>query len=201
MMDRTVLINKKGQVILSGRDYFLSEYRDGLINCGEAGRWGFINLDGKWYIGPRFTYAHPFYEGLAAVSEDKKEALHSLIDTEGNTVIAGPFRGADLKFSEGRCAVWNKGMSGFIDTAGTLVIPYRYYYADHFSEGLVVVSTKRNGKQGYVDKHGVPVIPEKFEIAEAFSNGLASVTVGDSVHERRYGYIDPSGKYVWEPTK
>lgn len=198
MTDDVTLINTSGHVILSGRNYYLSEYREGLINCGERGKWGFMRLDGTFKIPAKYTFARPFHEGLAAVSDDKNEESFKFIDTSGKTVIAGPFQGADVRFSEGRCAVWSEGAFGYIDTTGELVVPYRHRYADHFSEGLAVVKTEMGGQYGYIDRSGSMVVPERFTIANPFCNGLAMVMVGDTLEERTYGYIDSSGKLVWE---
>jgi hypothetical protein len=38
------------------------------------------------------------------------------------------------------------------------------------------------------------VIAPKFDSAAPFTNGIAQVYVGQAI-----GYIDPTGKYVWEP--
>jgi hypothetical protein len=50
------------------------------------------------------------------------------------------------------------------------------------------------GKWGYINTKGSMVINPKFDTAGPFSNGVAQVFVGDAM-----GYINPAGKYVWEP--
>jgi hypothetical protein len=65
----------------------------------------------------------------------------------------------------------------------------------------VVVSRdlETDGKQdGYpaTDHTGKMVIPPQYDDYGGFSEGLARVKVGD-----KKGYIDKTGKYVWEPTK
>jgi hypothetical protein len=39
-------------------------------------------------------------------------------------------------------------------------------------------------------------IPPQYDSANGFSEGLAPVWIGD-----KWGWIDKTGKYVWEPTK
>jgi hypothetical protein len=47
-----------------------------------------------------------------------------------------------------------------------------------------------------VDKSGKLVINPQFDEAMSFANGLARVKMGG-----RTGYINATGKYVWNPTK
>ena len=49
---------------------------------------------------------------------------------------------------------------------------------------------------GFIDKEGKAVIAPQFDFAESFSGGLARVKIG-----RNEGYIDATGKFVWNPTK
>lgn len=66
-------------------------------------------------------------------------------------IIPGEFNGSDIGFSGNLCAVWNEHY-GFIDRAGRVVIPYRFDFADHFSEGLAVVKEPGSDYYGYVDE-------------------------------------------------
>ena len=63
---------------------------------------------------------------------------------------------------------------------------------------------RRSTKRGYIDKTGKLVIARQYDVAETFYEGLAAVMVGEiSVYDDssgKWGYIDTSGKYVWEPT-
>jgi hypothetical protein len=69
--------------------------------------------------------------------------------------------------------------------------------AGRFSDGLAAV--KLNGKWGYIDKDGKTVISPQFDQAVPFQNGLAQVVVRSS--PPKFGYIDRTGKYIWEPTR
>jgi len=147
---------------LDQHEYYLSHNYEGLINCADHGRWGFINREGSFVIPPQYSYCHPFFEGLAAVRLKEKEEF-IFIDRQNNVVIEKPFEGADLRFSEGLCAVWRrKGGFGFIDRTGRLVITYTFYFAGHFAEGLVVVWESKSAGYGFVDRSGVKGIPARF---------------------------------------
>ena len=62
-------------------------------------------------------------------------------------------------------------------------------------EPISLFLVKLNGKHGYIDKSGKLVIEPNFDLAGDFSEGLAAVAVGD-----KWGFIDTTGHYVWEPT-
>jgi serine/threonine protein kinase len=86
-------------------------------------------------------------------------------------------------------AVKFNGKWGFIDKTGKEVIPCKYDYAAHFSEGFAAVEL--NGKYGYIDKTGKKVIPCKYDAADHFSEGLAAVELNG-----KWGHINKTGKEV-----
>jgi WG containing repeat len=59
----------------------------------------------------------------------------------------------------------------------------------------------RNGDN--IDKNGKFVINPQYNYASKFENGFAEVGVKDSSTEFRsdkFGYIDKTGKYIWQPS-
>jgi hypothetical protein len=192
-------IDRTGKVVLSGRMYLISHLSHDLINCPENGKWGFINVQGEFKIAPQYVLAHPFCEGLAAVAFQCDDAF-CFIDVCGQVVIEGEFSGADIGFSGNLCAVWDEHF-GFIDRTGRLVIPYRFEFADHFSEGFAVVKEPHSEFYGYIDTGGRIAIAQTFTCADAFEGDLAQVIVGEEFDSYHYGYIDRAGKYVWEPSR
>lgn len=57
-----------------------------------------------------------------------------------------------------------------------------------------------------IDKAGKVVIKPQFDAAYGFREGLARVLTGENadlgwVGDAKCGYVDKTGKYVWEPTK
>ena len=88
---------------------------------------------------------------------------------------------------------------GYIDTAGNIVIPCEYVYAERFSEGLAQVWTKDGS--GFIDRHGEMVFsgPWLVDYTEnGFTDGVAMVCDEDWLH----GFIDREGNTVipceWE---
>jgi len=192
-------IDRSGEIVLSGRNFLISHYSHGLINCPEGGKWGYIDRSGDFQIAPQFAFAYPFADGLAAVAPRHEKAF-CFIDTQGQVAIDGEFQGAAIKFANGYCAVWDEHY-GYIDRTGRLAIPYRFYYAGHFSNGLAVIKEPDSDFYGYVDESGTIAIKPSFTCADAFEGKLASVIVGEKFDSYHYGYIDRKGKYVWEPSR
>ncbi|OAQ39869.1 hypothetical protein A5893_09885 [Pedobacter psychrophilus] len=200
-------IDNFGTIKLNGRNFLVSKYSEGLINCSERGDWGHIDINGNFIIPPNYKYTREFSEGKAAIAPKKingkanRKDLYAFIN-KGNEIIIPPlFTGADIHFSEGMCAVFDSGY-GYINAKGQLIIPCDLCLGQHFSEGLAVIKEDAKIKKyGYIDKTGTIAIKPTFTLAESFKNGLASVTIGKKYEEFKHGYIDKSGNYIWEPTR
>ena len=82
--------------------------------------------------------------------------------------------------------------AGFINAAGTVVIPLKFAAVKEYSEGLAAVQDGITGKWGYIDRTGHYAIPPQFQGAFPFSEGLAHVRLGDGTE----GHIDRTGRLV-----
>lgn len=141
-------------------------------------KFGFIDVAGKLVINPMFEWAQAFREGLAAVC------------------VGQGCYGIDLQHpSEIREQKW-----GYIDKTGAMVIPPQFDHAQSFHDGLASVSV--GGKVGYIDKAGRFVINPQFAYGEDFVRGIAHVAIGklEQPDAMQYGYIDKTGKYIWQPS-
>ena len=88
-------------------------------------------------------------------------------------------------------AVFEK-KAGFINAAGTVVIPLKFMAVKDFSEGLAAVQDGMTGKWGYIDRTGHYAIPPQFQGAFPFNEGLAHVRLVDGTE----GHIDRSGQLI-----
>lgn len=77
-------------------------YCDNMIAVCKDGKWGFVDLEGKEIIAPKYKDAKSFSNGLAAVSDGEKWGF---IDSAGNLVIDYLFYGGDYFNDEGCCMV------------------------------------------------------------------------------------------------
>jgi len=116
-------------------------------------------------------------------------------DKSGALTIRGPFHSGLSRFSGGLAAVqpYGQKLMGFINSAGTFVVPPKFERAEAFSDGLAAV--KNGGLWGFIDSTGKQVVEPRFQSASAFSEGRAVVGLGGGV----WGYIDKSGAMVIPP--
>ena len=193
-------IDRTGQLVIPMTFDSALRFSEGAAVIGKAmstaAAYSFINRKGESLLDPKdqFDIASSFGEGLAAVRSFGQMLRY--IDQSGKTVIAPQFMAAG-EFGDGLAPVQihaNDGMRwGYIGRNGKLVITAHFFNAYPFKEGLAAVQVT-NSKWGFINNKGSMVIQPKFDSAGSFSNGMAQVFVGDA-----FGYIDPTGKFVWEP--
>lgn len=127
--------------------------------------------------------------------------LYGYID-ESKRIILKPEYYRVNDFSDGLCRVcmeFSNGefKSGFVNTSGKLVIPYKYGCHNdlNFSEGLCAVYVPNGELYGFIDKTGKLVIPFSYDEVgyEGFENGRARVS--NNSWESTL-YIDKKGKIV-----
>ena len=80
---------------------------------------------------------------------------------------------------------------GFINRAGTVVVPPTYDAVGDYKEGRATVIAAN--RSGYIDLSGKVVVDLKYDSAGEFRDGRAVVRQGD-----KYALIDPAGKLVAE---
>lgn len=228
-------INQSGELIISFsfdlEDNEEIRFSEGLAVVRYAsppdpkyrGKYGYIDQSGNLAIGPQFSSASPFSEGLAIISIERidRRPKRGYIDKEGEVIIQPQFTVAK-DFSEGLAMVqvgeYGTAKVGYIDKTGKLVIapqfdsvydviktpndvskPLRYYRSGRerdFSEGMAAV--KINEKWGYINKLGQIVIPTQFVYAGQFKEGLAAVALRKG-NKRVYGFINKSGQFTVQP--
>lgn len=189
-------INVKGETIIPHLYSYPGEFTEGFacVALGEVGlhSWGYIDKTGKELTGFNYTYALPFKNGLAAVNGDG----WNFINSKGESLCSAGYepdlsgRANEMFFQEGLARVKKDGLFGFIDNSCSEIIPFRYNFADNFSDGMAAVNVGE--KWGYIDLKGNMVIEPQFINAWYFSEGLAPV--GND--KELYGYIDKTGKEV-----
>jgi hypothetical protein len=162
-------------------DYEARSFSEGLAAVQIKGQWGYIDKTGRLAIEPRFEDAGDFYGGLAAVKLTVEESRYVTcpMDEQGSTRTSTK-------------------LYGYIDKTGRLVVPPQFEYAGPFSEGLANVSNCF--KPFFIDRTGKVALRVPFDDASPFHEGLAQVLRYEQGGARS-GYIDKTGKVVWEPSR
>ena len=190
-----------------------------------SGKWGYVNGSGQLVINPQFDNAEEFHEGRASVClgkpctwwESPGDSLWGYIDTSGKVIVTPQYASAP-SFSEGLASVCKgddcsgpdtkTSSRGYIDRDGKLVIPLQFGIAADFSEGLAEVcigtcqwekDSGYSGKFGFIEHTGHFVINPQYDYVGDFKGGFAKVTVGKG-NDEKVGYIDKTGKTIWQPS-
>lgn len=167
-----------------------STFKEGLAPVDD----GFIDLSGQLVINfleeHYYDQADPFHDGIATVYKImQREFYYGFMDHQGNEIIAPQFPLVRaIQFREGRGAIYEDGLWGFIDRTGAIVIPPQFEdMIGDFSEGLVGVYV--DGKWGFIDSdfQSPPTVnkeqPSNWAIEEvnaALKLNLVPVTLNDS---------------------
>ena len=83
------------------------------------------------------------------------------------------------------------GKTGYINTAGKVVIPPAFFNGGDFSEGLAPV--RANGLYGFIDRAGKWVIDPQYDYAYGFQQGVATVYINATPY-----LIDRNNKHVFD---
>jgi hypothetical protein len=168
-------------------------------------RWGFIDTNFDFCIGPGYVDVQPFRDGVAWVQRQGAETWE-LIDDTGHTLIdpSAGYLGVS-SFSDGLAWVSRDGTTWWIaiDKANTILISTGFDDVRPFRRGVAAV--RRGQHWGAVDGVGRVVVPFQFDgfatalhdgrYIDGFSDeGLAIVALGG-----RKGVVDRSGRVIVPP--
>ena len=170
---------------------------------------GIVNWNGDYVMEPEYESIRESCDGFTIV-----KAVGSgfgLTDSRGRYVLEPQF--TDLFFtSDSRLVAGKDRRYILLDLRGKPILPSRYCDISlTLGQGLRYVASEIEGrcKFGYLDAWGNMAIPPRFDYAENFESGLARVAVdielyipeASAVCGGKWGYVDRSGKWVWEPTR
>lgn len=156
--------------VISTADY-------GLYYVKEGTRQGFLNARQQPIFMTEETINTNVSEDYVIYTNEKKKGFINI--RTGNKIEAEYEEAYD--FSEGLAAVQKEGKIGFIDTAGKLVIPCKFYNKglNYFKSGLCGVRAQDpeipESHIHYIDKAGNVVIDDGFQYAMPFYEELAFV--------------------------
>lgn len=188
-------IDVNGEIVIPLTLNTANNFSEDLASIEDAEGWAIIDKDGSTVIRPRFTvqYLGDFKDGLAPVQTNEGWGY---LNAEGALEIPIMFEEA-FSFSENRARVMLDNYFGFIDTTGEIVIPTQFEDAYDFNEDFAAVQI---GNSWYFIKqsNGSLLLTPSFAEVKSFNNGLSMVSIGNE-NDRRIGYINKEGEYVWFP--
>lgn len=151
------------------------------------GKYGFINTKGNWIIEPRFDSVGIFYNGYADYYSQGKSGL---INQDGEIIILAKYNFiGNVEYNLALVEI-NESYN-FSNLQDNLISDIDFYDVGDFSENLVPVQFKEDGKWGYMDITGKMKIDTLFDYADIFENGNGLVEIGDLEF-----LIDTNGKII-----
>jgi hypothetical protein len=165
---------------------FVDDCICGMAKVSKAGKFGYVDRQGKLVVPLEYDEALTFSEGLAAVC---KGGRWGFIDSTGIIRVAPCYEDA-ASFHEGLAAVKKGGKYGYITTDFVWAVPCEYTLAGRFSEGIAPVANNHD-LWGYINVKGKTVIGFYYSYADVFTDGVARVMKGSSMK-----FIDRYGKEV-----
>ena len=201
-----MLIDIKGNEIATLDENIIctnSYFSDGLLLFKDSdNKYGYIDGTGKIAIPAKFTYAQPFNEGIAVVSNtdaDETSKEYFLIGTKGETVAQLKFDNLDMSvpmFFDGALVCGNR----VIGKDGKLLFrsPSKWDYVSPYNGGYACYM--ENGRFGVVDKNGEVVIKARYDYAltKMRNSFLTMESVSESDEDFYYNlvFIDYEGKEI-----
>lgn len=186
-----------GRVAIPGPFSAGGKFHNGLAPARLTELWGLIDTTGNWVAPAKFSWMESPREGVArARVTDGGKPIWCLVDARGEIIAQLDGFSEVGPMSEGRARAKKDNLWGYLDPKGKFAIKPQFIDAISFSEGLAGVRSTPGGKWGFINRKGKQVIPESFDLAGQFRGGFAAVQQAD-----RWGYIDKTGKYVWQAGK
>ena len=165
----------------------------------SGNRYGYLDLEGKIAIKPRFFDAFRFSEnGLARVAriDDQQKIRYGFINKEGRYAIVPSFEYAE-DFSEGLAWVETSHSGekkvGFINEKGQYPnkkLQARFFKAGSFSEGLALVRKEKNGPWSFINKKGEEVLSGlNYDYVGRVKEGMAKIVFTGPQGQLQTGYL------------
>src|SRR6266403_418877 len=197
-------IDNRGKAVIAPRFEAALPYSEGLAAVKREGRWGYIDRNGLEVIPIRYRTVQSFRNGVAIVDTGLPNQPVGLIDTAGSWVTPPLFRSLSAADGPDGLLLGQKEPaegSGFYDRSGKLVLG-PYFLAFPFVQGRARVKTgvRASSDDWLIDASGTP-LPKKPVVLDGIrlSEGLSLVSADRDQPGRKYGYVDPSGKWAIKP--
>lgn len=141
-------------------------YENGVLAMVKSEKnWGIIGTDGTLTLSPSYKILKPLQDGIFKAGNKKKDL--QIVNKEGHPVSLPRSSSGNPRWYK------EKGLYGFKDTDGNILIAPRYKdVLAPFSEGIAVVKTT-NGENAGIDENGRVLFTTPFEDIRPFRYGVA----------------------------
>lgn len=173
----------------------------GLAAVSKDGKYGMINIKGRYVLEPRFDIVTDFDNGYASIACDVSRGTYNryldgkfgIVNDKGEIVVDCQYYYIG-SFKNGMATILLNSKYdryGYVSTSGEILIEPQYTDANSF-EGDVARVTDQSSKSFLINSKGEAVSDKTFSYIGQFSCGYATLTprVSNGVN----GYMDPSGK-------
>jgi len=207
-------LTREGEWAIEPRWFRAELFSEGRAAVNKDGRWGIIDRQGNYVLGPVLQGSmpfQPFSQGCAAVKVQKDGSPHAFFVSRAGEywledALPEAIRDLDVwefgNFSEGRA--WFKTVNvklqmqssfGWIDAQGNMVLNNEFSGAGDFVDGKAPAASGGD-YWAFIDTQGNPVMPSKWKYrgARPFSEGLAAV----EVKSYRWMYFSTDGAFVFD---
>lgn len=164
-----------------------------LLRIEEAGKYGYINMNGEILITPKYASAFEFSEGLAAVRLTDK---FGFIDSTGNWKIS-PIYDYAKPFKNGQASVWLGSKELLISPNGiTSSLPKKSW--NEAAEGCSILKSS-DGKIGVTNQQGDIILDTIYYQVKWRKDGYYNISkkkIIDGEHLVESGIADRLGKII-----
>ncbi len=188
--DQWIFIDFEGNEFIVGKDMKLHNYSEGraLIFDKIKDRFGYIDLEGKWVVDPKFNKAKDFHEGFARVLVGDKWGF---IRTNGDWLVEPKYSNA-FDFQEGHARVLTENGYTFLNADGSEMELGKVDKIHDFTEGVARVI--RGKDVGLIDTEGNWLVEPSFESIKPKIRGYIP-----AAKKGLWGFIDEKGNWIIEP--
>lgn len=180
-------IDESGNIKINLQYDAANDFSEGKASVGKTMYhnnllYGYINNQGKIIIDYKYTEANPFNSGRANVNLDR--IINYVIDSKGRDIFQQNFIHLKDDYSEDVALVRDilntQTSYGYIDIYKNVVIPFEYWYASSFRDGVAWVIDSKNYKTLIIDKNNKILVSQDnltvYDISSGhntFVNGLS----------------------------
>lgn len=188
---KSIIIDKKGKEYLTNFDG-VKDYKNGVAIVVSNGMYGLTNTNGNLILQPQYNKIWFASDNCLIVQHGTQ---YDFIDKNGEKIYPVKYDKIE-PFNDYLIYTFN-GKNGIIDNSGNVITQPVFEESDiNYSGGLVKVEA--DGWIGYKNTMNELIIPFIYEKGEDFNENRAAVQFTSENNERTYGYINTTGKLVWE---